>query len=59
MPPTAQISDSASPGALSLVLIGPDEQRRRAVVEALSGSPVGVIREITSYPSDLDELQSP
>ena len=56
MPPPAQISDSASPGALSLVLIGPDEQRRRAVVEALSGSPVGVIREISSYPSDLDEL---
>jgi len=56
MPPSAQIPDSAGPGALSLVLIGPDEQRRRAVVEALSGSPVGVIREISSYPSDLDEV---
>ncbi len=56
MPPTSPISDSTGPGSLSVVLIGPDEQRRRAVAEALSASPVGVIREISAYPSDLDEL---
>jgi pilus assembly protein CpaE len=48
--------DTPGPGLLSVLLIGPDEQRRRAIVEALSASPVGIIREHFSYPSDLDEL---
>jgi pilus assembly protein CpaE len=56
MPASPQIPDSTGPTALSLVLIGPDQQRRQAVAEALSSCPVGVIREFSSYPSDLDEL---
>ena len=51
-----QNSDTPGPGLLSVLLIGPDEQRRRAIVEALSASPVGTIREQRSYPRDLDEL---
>lgn len=56
MPPPPQIPDSASSGALTLVLIGPDDQRRRAVADALSGCPIGAIREYSAYPADLDEL---
>ncbi len=56
MPPSSQIPDSTGPAALSVVLIGPDEQRRRAVANALSGCPVGLIREYSAYPTDLDEL---
>ena len=48
--------DSSGPGLLSVLLIGPDYQRRRAVSEALSGCPIGLIREYTSYPADLDDL---
>ena len=48
--------DSSGPGLLSVLLIGPDNQRRRAVYEALSSCPIGLIREYTSYPADLDEL---
>jgi pilus assembly protein CpaE len=51
-----QNPDSSGPGQLSVLLIGPDEQRRRAVADALSGCPVGLIREYSSYPADLDEL---
>lgn len=36
--------------------MGPDEQHRTALAEALSGSPVALIREISSYPGDLDDL---
>ncbi len=53
---TSQIPDSPGSGALSVVLIGPDEQRRKAVAQALSESPIGVIREYSSYPASLDEL---
>jgi pilus assembly protein CpaE len=56
MSSSPQIPDTPGPGLLSVLLIGPDEQRRRAIVEALSASPVGIIREHSSYPSDLDEL---
>jgi pilus assembly protein CpaE len=56
MSSSSQIPDTPGPGLLSVLLIGPDEQRRRAIVEALSASPVGIIREHSSYPSDLDEL---
>src|ERR1700678_730327 len=51
-----QNPDTPGSGLLSVLLIGPDEQRRRAIVEALSASPVGIIREHSAYPSDLDEL---
>jgi pilus assembly protein CpaE len=56
MSSSPQNPDTPGPGLLSVLLIGPDEPRRRAIVEALSASPVGIIREHTSYPSDLDEL---
>lgn len=56
MPSVRQISDISSPGALSVVLIGPDEQRRRAIAKALSGCPVAQIREVSAYPADLDDL---
>jgi pilus assembly protein CpaE len=51
-----QNPDTPGSGLLSVLLIGPDEQRLRAIVEALSASPVGIIREHSAYPSDLDEL---
>jgi pilus assembly protein CpaE len=47
---------SSGPGLLSIVLMGPDDQRRAAIGDALSGSPVGRIREFSSYPADLDAL---
>ncbi len=36
--------------------MGPDEQHRMALTAALAGSPVATIREISSYPADLDDL---
>jgi pilus assembly protein CpaE len=48
--------DASGSGMLSIVLMGPDDQRRAAIGAALSGSPVGRIREIPSYPPDLDSL---
>jgi pilus assembly protein CpaE len=56
MAPNSQIPDSPGSGALSVVLIGTDEQRRKAVVDALSGYSIGTIREFSSYPANLDEL---
>ena len=56
MPPVSQSPDPSGPGQLSVLLIGPDESRRRAVADALSGCPIGVIREYSSYPADLDDL---
>ncbi|MBV9499609.1 MAG: AAA family ATPase [Acidobacteriaceae bacterium] len=48
-------TESLSMSALSLVLIGPDEQRRRAVARALAGPQARIAREIEAYP-DLDDL---
>ncbi|MGA9669307.1 MAG: AAA family ATPase [Terracidiphilus sp.] len=53
--------DSSNPDAteaegLSLVLIGPDESRRQAVVDALVVSNVAEITEITAYPANLGDL---
>jgi len=56
MPPFSQSSDSSGSGLLSVLLIGPDDQRRRAVSEALASCPVGMIREYKAYPADLDDL---
>jgi pilus assembly protein CpaE len=56
MPPVSQSPDGSGPGLLSILLIGPDELRRRAVADALSGCPIGQIREYSSYPADLDDL---
>ena len=50
------IPESPGHSLLSVLLIGPDDQRRRAVADALSGCPIGLIREYSSYPADLDDL---
>ena len=55
MSSSPQIPDISGPGLLSVLLIGPDQQRRRAVADALLGCPVGLIRE-SDYPTDLDDL---
>src|ERR1700722_1335688 len=47
--------DSLDVPVLSVALIGPDEQRRRAVARALAGSQANVTREFASYPG-LDDV---
>jgi pilus assembly protein CpaE len=54
-PPNPEAADTE---ALSIVLIGPDEPRRKAVVDALNASRRTQIKEIPAYPADLDELPS-
>lgn len=56
MPSQSESQEPSKQGLLSIVLMGPDEQHRTALAAALSGSPVALIREISSYPSDLDDL---
>jgi len=48
--------ESSGSGQLSVLLIGPDEGRRRAVADALAGPRVGAIREHSAYPGSLAEL---
>ncbi len=52
---SAQDLDSLSADALSIALIGPEDQRRMAVANALGGPQVGITREYARYP-DLDEV---
>jgi pilus assembly protein CpaE len=42
--------------SLSVALIGPDEQRRKAMAEALSGRPGVAVQEYVAFPRDLDDL---
>jgi pilus assembly protein CpaE len=63
-----QVSDSGGANALSIGVIGPDDERREAIVRALGESEAGFVRdlqqssagmtiqEFCSYPSDLAEL---
>src|SRR5579863_5810111 len=48
-------TESLSMSALSLVLIGPSEDRRRALAKALAGPQANIARELKHYPQ-LDEL---
>src|SRR5947209_20434774 len=48
-------AESLSMSALSLVLIGPHEERRRAVAKALAGPQASIARELTRYPQ-IDDL---
>jgi pilus assembly protein CpaE len=48
-------TESLSMSALSLVLIGPDEERRRAVAKALQGPQANIVSELTRYPQ-VDDL---
>ncbi len=51
-----QGSDSPIKSVLSIALIGPDEDRRRAFMNVLSGRQSTEIQEFTSYPTNLDDL---
>ncbi len=43
-------------GALSVAVISPDEQRRRAALRALGVCQTGRIQEFVTYPSDLNDV---
>jgi len=51
-----QYPDSFGADPLSIALIGPDEQRRRAAAFALAGCQGSEVREFTSYPPGLDDV---
>ena len=51
-----QYPDSLGSDMLSIALIGPDEDRRRAAATALAGCQGGEIREFSSYPPSLDDV---
>jgi pilus assembly protein CpaE len=51
-----QFSDSFGADPLSIALIGPDEERRKAAASALAGFQGAEIREFSSYPPGLDDL---
>jgi len=48
--------DSVGAELLSIALIGPDENRRRAVAAALAECRAAKVREFSSYPTALDEV---
>jgi pilus assembly protein CpaE len=48
--------DSLDADILSIALIGPDEDRRKAAASVLSECQAGDIREFSSYPAGLSEL---
>ena len=48
--------DPFGAGALSIALIGPDEQRRKAIANALAASGENKVREFASYPPGLDDV---
>ncbi len=52
---TAQEKDSLGAKVMSVVLIGPDDQRRSSVAMALAGVHSGYTREMVSYP-ELDDV---
>ena len=51
-----QYPDSLGADVLSIALVGPDEDRRRAAASALAGCQGGEIREFSSYPPTLDDV---
>ena len=51
-----QYPDSLGADLLSIALVGPDEDRRKAVGKALAGCQSGEIREFSSYPASLDDV---
>ncbi len=48
--------ESIGATALSIALIGPDEERRSAAVRAMAGTGGNDVREFSSYPASLDEV---
>ncbi len=55
MATTTQGRDSLGTNTLTVALIGPDDLRRNAVADALTGSQARVARTFTSYP-DIDDV---
>lgn len=55
MPTTTHDPDALGTNVLSVALIGPEEQRRKAIASALTGPQASVTRELSSYP-ELDDL---
>ncbi|MGC1784081.1 MAG: AAA family ATPase [Acidobacteriaceae bacterium] len=55
MPITTQDRDALGANVLSVALIGPEEQRRKSMARALTGSQASVTREFPSYP-ELDDI---
>ena len=53
-PRTAPGKDGKS--ALSIALIGPDDDRRKAFLSVISGRSGAEVREFSSFPPDLDEV---
>ncbi len=51
-----QYPDSLGADVLSIALIGPDEDRRKALATALNSCQSGEIREFSSYPPSLDDV---
>ena len=51
-----QAPDTPLKSVLSIALIGPDDDRRKAILSVLSESEAARISEFTSFPPDLDEL---
>lgn len=51
-----QTPDTPIKSTISVALIGPDEDRRRAFMSVLSGRQSTEIREFNSYPRNLDEV---
>ena len=55
MPTTTHDPDALGTNVLSVALIGPEEQRRKAIASALTGPQASVTREFPVYP-ELDDL---
>ena len=55
-PDSRQAPDTPIKSVLSIALIGPDDDRRRAFMSVLSGRQSTEIREFSSYPTNLDDL---
>jgi pilus assembly protein CpaE len=51
-----QAPDTPIKSVLSIALIGPDDDRRKAILAVLSACPGTKTHEFTSFPPDLDEL---
>jgi pilus assembly protein CpaE len=52
-----QIGDGHHPGVLSIAVISPDDQRRQAAMDELSGCHTGPVREFTAYYPALNEVE--
>jgi pilus assembly protein CpaE len=48
-------ADSLSMGALAVIVIGPDQERRRALAKIIADSQANIVRELPAYPN-FDDL---